>query len=354
MKKILLLWLACAGLARAQALPTSGLEGGDALGPSVKATDRVDRTHARLGETIVLTIDVSYNRHTELDLPAAASLRFEPFEVRDAVETDLTPKADRKEARYTVRLAAYENGRQTIPSVGFSYIAADGSLQRTQSPPVTIDVERGAALAPHGKNVEIHDIKPMQAVATPWWMTVGLCVAAGLLVAMLGLGLTALIRSYRRSKLAPSTPDGVALAALDELASDKLPEKGRLQLHYDRLAAILRNYLAQRFALPVLEHTTGEVIAMLEQMGFPEALCRQLGPVLIEADLVKFARLAVAPQRAMAQLEVVRNIVESTRPVEQLEGPSAAEGISEGPPAKGSVVRRMSPPARVKEGASTR
>ena len=78
---------------------------------------------------------------------------------------------DRKEARYTVELAASEGGRQTIPPVPFTYIAADGSLQRVESPPVTIEVEGGG------------DIKPMQADSTPPWTKAGLCFGAGLLVA---------------------------------------------------------------------------------------------------------------------------------------------------------------------------
>jgi hypothetical protein len=276
----------------------------------VQITAHVDHAAVGLGKTVQLTVDVSYPPSVKVALPAADSLRFAPFEVRDAVETPLPDVAGRKQARYTVHLANYQDGKATVPPFRVDYVAPNGAQTTAQSEPISIEVERAAGAS---AKADIHGLKPLAAVVIPRWLR-GLELGAAALGA---LALLMLLRRIFRRRSASKTAHGLALAALDRLMSEDLPSKGKLKLHYDRLAEILRAYLARRFELPVMEHTTGEVVTMMESRGFDESLCAQVGPVLQESDLVKFARLQVAPDHARVQVGIVRGIVESTRPVEQ-------------------------------------
>lgn len=276
---------------------------------SVTLNAHVDRATATLGETVLLTIDVAWPPTMDVQLPAAENLNFAPFEVRDAVMTPMPVSAGRKIARFTVRLAAYETGTLTVPAFKLDYKTADKKARTASTRPIEIQIIPPAPSSTD-KPGEIRDIKSMDDIPTPSWVYVT-AGAGGLLVAIaLGLGAAALIRRARRPRPAVTTPHQIALAALQKLLAENLPSRGELKLHYDRLASILREYLARRFGLPVLEHTTNEVVSLMRNRGFEDELRTEIRRVLDEADLVKFAKLSTSEEKALAQIQVVQGIVE--------------------------------------------
>lgn len=297
----------------------------------VEISARVDRSSVGLGETVVLTVDVTYPPTGEIQLPPADKLDFAPFEVRDAVMTPLPASGGRKHARYTVRLAAYDTGKQTIPSMQVRYKAGDGTSQEAGSAPIALEV---GAPAPTGtdKPGEIRDLKALDDVPTPPWM-ITTAIGAGVLALALLVGATKLVmRRLRRRPPAPLAPHDQALAALEQLLEARLVENGQWKAHYERLATILREYLAARFAIPFLEHTTAEVVGMMRARDLEEWLCTDVRTVLEEADLVKFARLQVATERATAQVQAARSIVERTIPPPPPPAGSRGQGAGAVPP----------------------
>lgn len=343
MRRLLLLLMAltvCAGSAWAQsptpaATPTSLM----AETSPVRLAGHVDRATAGLGETIVLTVDVAWPADVDVHLPAADALDFSPFEVRDAVMTPQPSVDGRKVARYTVRLAAYEAGKLTLGPLEVSYKLPDDTTKTAASKPIEITVERaasvvpptaasgsGAAAAPH-KPAEIRDIKAMDDIDTPAWLVAAVAGAGVALLLGGGVAGRALVRRLRRKTTVPTTPHGVALLALDQLVAENLPSQGRLKAHYDRLADILRAYLSQRFDLPALEHTTAELMVLMREGAYDDALRIDVRHVLDEADMVKFARLQVPVEKAFVQAHTVRTIVERTIPasVQAADGKPMAE-----------------------------
>lgn len=285
----------------------------------IEVSAHVDRSHVLLGETVVLTVDASYPPTLDVGLPSADKLNFSPFEVRDAVMTPLPLSGGRKHVRYTVRLAGDELGAQTVPSMSIDYKTADGTTHTAQSTPLQVEVV-AAPPAPGEKADSLRDLKNLDTVPMPAWVY----VAAGALGVLALLAIGALVRSLlrrrQRKHAPPLTPHEIALAALDRLLAANLPACGQLKAHYDTLASVLREYLAQRFDLPVLEHTTAEVVAMMRDRSFEEALRMDVRHVLDEADLVKFAKLQVPIERAYAQVAEVRAIVERTIPAPPSDG----------------------------------
>jgi hypothetical protein len=246
--------------------------------------------------------------------------------------------------RYTVRLAAYDTGKQTIPAFEVSYKDGDKNVLQAKSSPLAIEIEpMKAAQAEDGQPRDIRDIKPMQEIPTPAWMYAAAGIVVLVVLALVALGMRALVRRMRYRKPVPTTPHGIALAALDQLVADNLPAQGQLKLHYDRLAEILRSYLAQRFGLPVLEHTTAEVVTMMRDRNFEETLRTEVRLVLDEADLVKFAKLQVPVEKAFVQVHVVRGVVERTIPAPPQEGdgkPSAERTQQPAEAAQAASVRK--------------
>lgn len=355
---ILIASTVCAGAAWAQspvpaAPPTSLM----VESSPVRLTAHVNRLTAGLGETVVLTVDVAYPSDVEVQLPAADSLDFSPFEVRDAVMTPQPAVDGRKVARYTVRLAGYEPGKQTLRPLEVSYKLPDDATKIAASNPIEITVERAASVAPPAsahapgapgasgappKPADIRDIKAMDEIPTPAWVYAAIGGAALVVLAALGLAGRAMMRRLRRKTVVPTTPHGVALAALDQLVAENLPSQGRLKIHYDRLAEILRTYLSQRFDLPALEHTTAELMALMRGGAYDDALRADVRHVLDEADMVKFARLQVPVEKAFVGVHTVRSIVERTvpAPVQAADGKPAAELAQ-----PGAVVQAVAPVA---------
>jgi len=290
----------------------------------VEISAHVDRASVGLGESVLMTVDVSYPPSGAIQLPSADKLDFAPFEVRDAAMAPQPASGGRKHVQYRIRLAAYETGKLTIPPLKVQYKAADGTSEEKQSSPIPLEVGTSAA-PPSDKPAEIRDLKPLDDVPTPPWM-IATAVGAG----VLGIALVALLarfamRRLRRRPAPPMLPHEKALAALQALLEERLPEQGQTRLHYDRLATILREYLAGRFDLPSLEHTTVELVALMRARQMDEWLCAEVRSVLDEADLVKFARQGVDKEKTVARVATVRSLVERTVPPPPPDAKSASQ-----------------------------
>lgn len=328
-----------------------------ALSAPVQVSARLERPSVALGETALLTADVTWVQGTDVQPPAADALDFAPLEVRDAVMTPLPVSNGRKGVRYTVRLAGYEPGKVTVRGLEIAYKTADDQKKSVSAAPLELTIERAASVpapspaaasatgAAPARPAEIRDLKPLQDVSMPVWVWAAL--AAGGLLAVLGVVALSrkLLRRSRQGRPVVTTPHGLALSAIDRLVAENLPTQGRLKEHYDRLAVILRTYLSQRFALPVLEHTTSEVVAMMRAASFDEALRADVRLVLDEADLVKFARLQVPTDKAFAQAHAVRTIVERTIP-------APVQAVDAKPSSEASTMQPVATPASRTAGSS--
>jgi hypothetical protein len=147
-------------------------------------------------------------------------------------------------------------------------------------------------------------LAPLAAFPEPiWpWILLGL-VGAGLLA---GGGYAWWRWRYASDAVGPSaldagteTPYERADAHLDRLATVDLHEPDARRAWYVSLAAVLRQYLAQRLGLDAPKRTTREVIADLRaHANVPHEATETLQRVLQEADLVKFADMLPAPEAA--------------------------------------------------------
>ena len=107
----------------------------------------------------------------------------------------------------------------------------------------------------------------------------------------------------------PTPPHEVALADLRVLRQRAdLDDKA----YYSRLDHILRRYLEDRYGVPALERTSGEVTALLRDRDLPDVA--ELSDLLSQVDLVKFARAELPAARRAAAVDRVEAFVLATRP----------------------------------------
>jgi len=174
---------------------------------------------------------------------------------------------------------------------------------------------------------DILDIKPIAKVSLLWY---GVAALAVLLLILF------LIYWRLRKKEAPVpkpvirrslSPREAALADLDALETLKLVEKGQFRKYYFRLSEILRHFLQDEIRVPAVDATTEEIRPHLKSSKFlaPEEM--QLADhILVDMDLVKFAKFVPSPEEIRRLREELRKFVQ-TAPQKSLQslGPSESK-----------------------------
>ncbi len=102
----------------------------------------------------------------------------------------------------------------------------------------------------------------------------------------------------------------IALWRLDE---EDLPARGEGRMFLDRLAAILRAYLAARFYLPACESTATELATAIEGSGWPAAPLRDFVALIAAADADRFAPGRIEPARCRADLARAVALISAVR-----------------------------------------
>jgi len=82
----------------------------------------------------------------------------------------------------------------------------------------------------------------------------------------------------------------IAFEKLEALRSEELWQRGEIKMFQTELSYILREYLENRYEIPALESTTGDIVKDLKQHNFPDGDINKLRDLLQIADLVKFAK----------------------------------------------------------------
>ena len=147
----------------------------------------------------------------------------------------------------------------------------------------------------------------------------------GLLILLLVLGLVIVYFLVKRSKKShniktneiPLTLKQITLNQIEELTNTRLWEQGKLKEHYVRLSFLLRNYLAKRYRLSLLDKTSFQICALLSKCELHVSLQKDIQKVLNQSDLVKFAKSVPTEVEILNVSTVAKEIVEKTSPLNE-------------------------------------
>jgi hypothetical protein len=284
---------------------------------------RIDHAVAHVGDPITLTITTVAKRGVPVNLPNV--LELDPFSVLDRAdaETDLGDGRVRRE--FTVKIAAYEPGPQTVPAVEVTYLGPGGDVRQTRTQPVELKIASLIANEPEPAMKE--NAAPVAVLKQDLRLVY---LAGGLFAALLGGLITWLIvRRFRQRVIVrpgppPRPAHEVALERLDRLGSYGFLENADNRPFYFSVSEIIRDYLGGRFGFDSLELTTDELMAELHRRAGHELVLAEIGRWLSACDLVKFAKVSPSATEARGTLELAIRIVESTRPRAE---PAPAGGV---------------------------
>ena len=158
---------------------------------------------------------------------------------------------------------------------------------------------------------DIRDLAPLVEFPRTWWpwlLALALAVVAGWLYLR-----------HRRRQPEPEEPEpeepaeppfDEAMRRIRQL-STAAPDPDGIKPWFVELSDILRTYVARRTRVPAREMTTGELVSELERRnGLRRERIGEVRRVLTQSDLVKFADLRPAPDRAITTLEEARASIE--------------------------------------------
>lgn len=286
--------------------------------PSI--TISVDGGPFTVGDPIRVRVEVQYPQGASVTPPALdAAVR--PFEVVEAPQESRGAAADGREAlTYQFTVTAFQTGPLTLPPLPFTYQQPGAAPRTIATPPTAVVIE---SVLPPDQPSELRDLKPQAELPAPPSQALARGAAAALAAVVLALGFLVLRRALRRPKPAawpavPQSPEDAAAAELDRIGALNLIERREFQTFYRLVADCIRRYLTDRYGFPAVALTTTELRADMEAHGLTPWQARLVDSLLTECDDVVYAGYVPAPGRAAGDLAVAYEIVEMTRPREEL------------------------------------
>ena len=221
-----------------------------------------------------------------------------------------------------VQDSTFTEKKKNITTFVYKTIAWDTAMYRVPNQQVTI-----------GDSTYFMEIPPLAVVFTKkkidpsifeipihaeseWWMWLK---KYWWIFALAILALTLLIRWNIRKKanrIATMSLRERTLLALSQLKKKEDWKHGKLILHYSSFSSIVKMYLGSHFELNLMERTTQETSLLLKQKLKDENSIKRILNLLLEADMVKFAKTTPSDDQVKKSMQEFEHIVNELSPLE--------------------------------------
>jgi hypothetical protein len=244
-----------------------------------------DTNRAFIGDVIKIQLDVITNQDIQWpDIEKDIS----PIEIQKTSGIDTINEEQFIRYSQKLNIQQFDSGRFVIPSLKF--------IQANE------DTLYSDSLAFQFLNIQldtnniIFDIKGPKEV--PFHLSEAKPYIISLILFVLGLLLVIFIfrkfslKKPKQMKFIPLVPcKEEAINALKALEKEKLYEKGEPKEHYVKLTAILKHYFDRQYAIESMESTSAETLELLSDIDLDSNLRNDISQLLIDSDLIKFAKV---------------------------------------------------------------
>lgn len=282
-----------------------------------------------VGDQLTLRLEIKHPHDSRVILPQLEQA-WQDFEVVDQTAPEVVDNGDGTATTgKEIVVALFAPGEYQTPALVVAHRKADGSVEELAAPVVPIQVTSVLT-----EDTELRDLKAQAELPVPpvWpWILAGLWLAMMLAVLLTVAGLWLYRRWQNRpvpAELAPvpfvdtRPPEVIAHAELDRIEALDLPAQQRVKEHYILVSNCLRRYIEGRYEIPALEQTTAEVRTALREAELPMQEVRSFIGILIESDLVKFARYVPGVDEVYGLINSARAIIDDTTPEPETDIPS--------------------------------
>jgi len=156
---------------------------------------------------------------------------------------------------------------------------------------------------------DIHDIKPLEILATDWLSWLLYLLGAALTTAAIWAAISYWKRFRNRKPVSVEVtvlPHEAALKLLDGLTD---VENMDGKAFYFSLSNILRSYIQARYGINALEMTTEELLPKIDLLDLGREMHQELKTLIRSADPVKFAGVPARVSKMRQHLDFVKNFI---------------------------------------------
>ncbi len=288
------------------------------------AVAKIDTAKILIGEHIRLKVDVRYpaelknNPAHTIIWPVYTDTITEKIEIVEQSNIDTSLSSDQKTVLLskTYVITSFDSGFVVIPPLTF-YNSLD-TTRPFETQPLLIEVQTVAV----DTTQEIKDIK--EPIDVPLTLKELLPYFIGGLITIIII-LLIILYFLKRKKKAPQIIEEVkiiepahviALRRLEELNQKKLWQQGKNKEYHSELSEIVRWYIEERYRIPALEQTTGEILVSIRSLALSAELREKLQQLLSLSDLVKFAKAQPLPQEHELSMQNAIDFIQQTKVVE--------------------------------------
>jgi len=288
----------------------------------VNAVVRLDSNVILIGDQINLHFEFSCPKNTNVRFPLINDTIIKEIEVLKRTEIDTLEEGDLTTLSQSLTITCFDSGYYVIPPYDFYYHKKnDTNIFTAQTSPLLLTVNT----IPVDTTKAIKPIKgPMSAPVT--FKEVVKYILIGIAAILLILGIIYYFKKRKKSEPLIKLPKKpkipahvVALKELEKLRIKKLWQSGKIKEYHSRLTDIIRTYIEERFKIPALEMTSSEILPAFDMLEKNQDVKNKLSQILLQADLVKFAKAQPLPDENDISYKNALGFVQETTPTEKSE-----------------------------------
>ncbi len=277
-------------------------------------------TDVRLGERFTVAVTIAHGTDMLVNVaPPERSATLQLVEIRPPARM---PDSTGVVTRFEYVLAVFALGDIRLQPLRVSWLHADGAtgFALTHLPPLTVVT----ASVPNDTN--LRPLKPQLDVtgAPPSWqqpaITAGTAALTIALIAILVLRWRHSVAPLNIPAIEASTAESEARQRLDTLSAEQPLTRGDYDTYYGTIAAVVRDYLEERFEFGARSLTTTELQQQMVLRGVERWQARLVGGLLDRCDSAVYAGKHPDPASADHDLTVAFEIVELSRPAAEARG----------------------------------
>jgi hypothetical protein len=298
---------------------------------SVRAN--IDSTRILIGDQVNILYELEHKAGQTYNFPIFKDTLVKNVEVLSISPVDSQVlESGRVKLTQRLLITSFDTGFYVIPS---QYFVNEFEFDSVKSEALPLEVF----------TMEVDTTKGIADIKEPFEVPLTFMeILPYLIVGLLLIGIIILLWYFwRRRQTTPEEPVQVkpsipahiwALQELDELAKQKLWQKGKIKLFHSRLSEIIRSYIEFRFDIPAMEQITSEIVdSFTKAKILDQEVLDNLHHALELSDLVKFAKWDPLPEENEKNMEIAYEFVYKTKKVIDLRNESkkdSTEVIKEG------------------------
>lgn len=291
----------------------------------VEIETKIDRLQARIGEVFTLSVTAVYDSAIKISTPDIGKT-LDTFEVQSALwSMEITLEDGKKAIGAEIKLWALDTGQFTIPQIAIPYLTADSTLKTVSTSAYVVTVltnlEQPADPSAQAAQAASEPAPIREPLENPLFLTTRLTDRwefwAGAGAALIIVALLAW-RYFRRKKEALAWVDTrpaweKAFERLAGLRNSPHRSSAEHREFYSELTNILKEFMGRIMSAPALDMTTNELLEATDGQLALKSHKDEMKKVLIQADLVKFAKMSPASDRPERDFETTYTLVRTIR-----------------------------------------